>query len=255
MIVAIVQARLGSTRLPEKIFLKLGSKTVLEHILERIKKGRFIQNIIVATTIQKKDLEIVKFCAERNVSIYCGSENDVLDRFYQAARLFRVKHIVRVTSDCPLIDPKVIDDVIRIYLKKKADYASNTLEDSYPDGEDVEVFSFAALKKAWQKANLLSEREHVTPYIKKHPKLFKLVSLKYKENIYDKRWTLDAPEDYRLIKLIYRRLYKKNAVFGMKQILEFIKKNPGIEKMNRHILRNEGYLKSLKKDRVIKNDR
>lgn len=249
-IIAIIQARLGSTRLPGKVLLDLEDKTVLERVIERVKASKLITDVVVATTIRKEDLRIVKLCADIGTSVYCGSVDDVLDRYYQAARLFKADHIVRITSDCPLIDPVVIDAVIKLHFLDEADYTTNIIKETYPDGEDVEVFTFEALRKTWKNANLASEREHVTPYLRKNP-AFKIASLESKKDLSHKRWTLDNPEDYEFIKLIYENLYNKNQLFGMEEILKFIDKNPEVEKINKSIIRNEGYLKSLKEDKTL----
>jgi len=252
-ILGIIQARTSSTRLPRKVLLDLEGKTVLEHVVNRVRSAKLINKVMVATTIKKEDLKIVKICADVGVEVYRGSEQDVLDRYYQAVRLLNPEHVARITADCPLIDPKMIDKVIRLHLKEKADYTSNTLRETFPDGEDVEVFKFEALKKTWKNAKLSSEREHVTAYIKKNPELFNLNNLEYHRNLSDKRWTLDNPEDYEFIKIIYKNLYGKNNLFGMTEILRFLDKNPHIEQINQHIKRNEGYSKSIKNDRVLKN--
>ena len=249
-IIAIIQARLGSTRLPGKVLLDIEGKTVLEHVIDRVRSSKCIDDIVVATTIQKEDLKIVNLCSNNGTSIYCGSENDVLDRFYQAARLFHADNIVRITSDCPLIDPFLIDKVIKLHLKEKADYTSNTLKETYPDGQDVEIFTFEALKESWKKANLTSEREHVTPYMRKN-QAFKRINLGSKVDLSKKRWTLDNPEDYVFIKTVYKNLYNKNHFFDMDEILKFLNNNPEIESINQSIGRNEGYLKSLKEDRTV----
>ena len=248
--VAIIQARISSTRLPGKVLKIIERKTVLEHVINRVRAAKNIDDMVVATTVKKEDLEIVKLCASLGISVFCGSEDDVLDRYYQTARLFKAGHIVRITSDCPLIDPQIIDEVIELYFQKKADYASNTMPETFPDGLDTEVFSYKTLKKAWKNAKLSSEREHVTPYIRKYPNIFKIVNLKCEYNLNDKRWTLDEPEDFKFIKIIYKNLYHKNALFGMKAILNFLKKYPKIEEINKNIIRNEGYLKSLKEDKI-----
>ena len=253
-VIAIVQARMGSTRLPGKVLLNLENQTVLEHVIERVKSSKHIDDVIVATTISKDDLRIVVLCANLGISIYCGSEDDVLDRYYQAAKLFKADNIVRITSDCPVIDPKIIDDAITLHLKNNADYTSNTLNETYPDGEDVEVFTFAALKTAWKNAKLVSEREHVTPYIRNNPDVFKYTSLEYKGNLSQKRWTLDNAEDLEFLRLVYKYLYSKNSLFGMDDILSLIDEKPEIEEINHHIIRNEGYLKSLREDDIINID-
>ena len=252
-ITAIVQARVGSTRLPGKVLKKILGKTILEYGIERIQKAKYIKNIVIATPDKKRDLKIVKLVKKLGIDIYRGSEKDVLDRYYQAAKHFKTRHIARITSDCPIIDPQVIDAVAQRYLTSKADYCSNNLEDTFPDGQDVEIFSFAALKNAWENARLLSEREHVTPYIKKHPEKFKLASFKNKVDLSSKRWTVDEPNDFALIKAIIEALYPQNPDFQIKDVLRFLSKNPELEKLNQNIIRNEGYLKSLKEDKIIKN--
>jgi spore coat polysaccharide biosynthesis protein SpsF (cytidylyltransferase family) len=258
-VIAIIQARMGSTRLPGKVLLKLEDKTVLEHVFNRVRSGKSVDDVVVATTIARDDLQIVGLCANLGVSVYCGSENDVLDRYYQAARLFQADHIVRISSDCPVIDPKVIEDVITLHLKKDADYTSNTLKETYPDGQDVEVFTFASLRTAWKNAKISSEREHVTPYIRNHPDLFKHVSLEYKEDLSQKRWTLDNAEDLEFLKLVYKYLYNKylynkDRLFNMGDILKLIDEKPEIEKINQYIIRNEGYIKSLMEDETLNLD-
>ena len=239
-IIAIIQARISSTRLPGKILKKIEGKTILEHVINRVKAAKNLDDVIVATTVRKEDLEIVKLCANLGIGIFCGSEDDVLDRYYQTARLFKTKNIVRITSDCPLIDFKIIDDVTDLYFKKKVDYVSNTIPETFPDGEDVEVFSFKALKIAWENAKMSSEREHVTPYIKNNPKIFRTVNFRCKINLADKRWTIDEPEDFEFIKIIYKNLYPKYPLFGMDKILHFLIKHPEVEKINKNIIRNEG---------------
>jgi len=252
--VAIIQARISSTRLPGKVLKKIEGKTILEHVINRVRAAKKLDEVIVATTVKKKDLEIVKLCANLGVSVFCGSEDDVLDRYYQTARLFKAEHIVRITSDCPLIDPMVIDKVIELYFKKNADYATNGMPETFPDGLDTEVFSFKTLKRAWENAKLSSEREHVTPYIRNNPNIFKIVNLKCNVDLKDKRWTIDEPEDFSFVKIIYKNLYPKDSLFGMETILNYLRENPEIEKINKEIIRNEGYLKSLKEDKIISLD-
>lgn len=246
---AIIQARVNSTRLRGKVLIEIGGKTVLEHVIERVKKSRYIKNTILATTDRHEDSRIADLADKLGVDSYRGSENDVLDRYYQTAKLYNAKHIVRITADCPLIDPDIIDDVISRYFESKSDYCSNTLEVTFPDGQDVEVFSFETLSIAWENAKLLSEREHVTPYIKNHPDRFKLAGFRNKVDLSDKRWTLDREEDLMFIRAVIAGLYPQNPDFGMEDIMEFIKNNPQIEDINKGIVRNEGYLKSLEDDK------
>ena len=249
-VLAIIQARVGSTRLPGKVLNEIKGKTVLEHVIDRVQAAKLVNEVIVATTINKEDLAIVKLCAELGIRVFCGSENDVLDRFYQSARLYEGQNIVRITADCPLMDPAIIDQVIDRHLAEHADYTSNTLQETFPDGEDVEIMTFTALQQAWQEASLTSEREHVTPYIRKNSTLFKLASVVNAENLSDKRWTLDNKEDYEFINKIYLHFKEVKYLFGMEDVLALIRENPHYERINCHIGRNEGYKKSLLEDQA-----
>jgi len=249
--IAIIQARVGSTRLPGKVMLKIMGKTILEYGIERVKKAKNIKKVTVAATNKKEDIVIVELMIKLGVAVYRGSENDALDRYYQAAKQFDAKHIVRITADCPLIDPQIIDKVVRRYFKSKADYCSNTLLETFPDGEDVEIFNFKTLSEAWKRAKLLSEREHVTSYITKHPGKFKLVNFKNKKDLSDKRWTVDEENDFKLIKAILEALYPRNPDFQMEDVLKFLGQNPDLENLNKDIIRNEGYLKSLREDKKV----
>lgn len=251
----IIQARLGSTRLPNKVLLKIADKTILEYVIERVKKAGNIEEIIVATTVREEDLQIVNLTNELKINAYRGSENDVLDRFYQTAKKFNAKHIVRITADCPLIDPKIIDDVVNYYFESGTDYCSNVLERTFPDGEDIEVFSFGALEYTWMNANLASEREHVTPYIRKHPNIFKLANFKNKIDLSEKRWTVDREEDFKFIKAILEALYPLNPNFCMEDVLKFLERNPQLKDINRAITPGEGYVKSIKEDRILNKDK
>jgi spore coat polysaccharide biosynthesis protein SpsF (cytidylyltransferase family) len=255
MILAIIQARMRSLRLPGKVLFRLGDKTVLEGVVERIKKSKLVEETIVATTLKKEDLKIASLCSAKGIRVYRGSEDDVLDRYFQAAKLLKPDHIVRITADCPFIDHKIVDKTIRLHLSKRADYTSNTIKETFPDGEDVEVFTFKALKATWKNARLRSEREHVTPYMKKHPGTFKIENLECGKDFSQKRWTLDEKKDYEFMKIIYANLHKKNSVFGMDEIIGFINRHPEYEKINRGIKRNEGYSRSLREDRVVKPER
>lgn len=254
-IIAIVQARVGSSRLPGKVLLPLAGKKVLEHVVQRVRRARRVVKVVVATTIAEEDLKIAGLCAEKKICLYVGSEEDVLDRYYQAARLFRADHIVRITADCPAIDPRIIDRVVSYHLESQSDYTSNTMSETFPDGQDVEVFTVAALSRAWKEAILVSQREHVTPYMKENPKLFKLKNVSHGENLGKMRWTLDQAEDYRFLRKIFNALYKTKKDFGMNDILRFLRNHPEVEKMNSHIDRNVGYKKSLRRDHPVKSDK
>lgn len=246
----IIQSRMGSERLPKKVLMHLAGKPVLEHVLRRCQHAQMVDRVIVATTVDIQDLAIVNFVSGLGVSVLSGSVNDVLDRYYQSARLFELQHIVRITADCPMIDPDIIDRVVSEYFEAGADYATNTLKETYPDGEDVEVFSFDVLRKAWQEAQMLSEREHVTPYIRKSD-VFKKASVLCDRDYSSLRWTLDEPRDYEKISAVFDVLYQKDPFFHMDDVLHFFAEHPQIDKLNMGIGRNEGYRKTLANDRKV----
>jgi len=248
-VAAIVQARVSSTRLPKKILKDIVDKPLLWHLIMRLKSAKQINQIIIATTSKKEDNSIVKLAKETAVESFRGSEEDVLDRYYQAAKKYKVEIIVRITADCPLADPKLVDKIIKCFLNNNFDYISNVHPPTYPDGLDVEVFSYATLEKTWRKAEKLSEREHVTSYIWKHPEIFKLGNVENEKDLSCMRWTVDEKRDLKFVKEIYRRLYKNNKIFYMEDILNLLKNEPELSKINRGISRNEGYAKSLKEDR------
>ena len=248
-VVIIIQARLGSSRLPGKVLLPLEDKTVLEHVMERSARAELVDEVIVATTMKKEDLTIVRLVSEKGFRVFAGSERDVLDRYYQCARLVQAEHIVRITADCPLVDPKIIDLVVERHLESGADITYN---DRYPDGFDVGVFTYETLKKAWKEAKLLSEREHVSPYMFKIAgKIEKVVC---SEDLYHIRLTLDRPEDYEVLKEVFEGVYPRKRDFSFEDVMEFLKSNPDILKINAHIDRDEGYKKSLQEDRELSDE-
>jgi spore coat polysaccharide biosynthesis protein SpsF (cytidylyltransferase family) len=249
MIGAIIQARINSTRLPKKALKSILGKTSIEREIERIKKSALCQKIILAIPSDKKNDILEKIAKQAKILVFRGSEDDVLDRFYQAAKAFQLKDVVRLTGDCPLFDWQVCDEVISFYLDNKFDYVSNVRPPTFPDGLDVEIFSFKALEKMWQDAKLKSEREHVTPYIANHPEIFKIGNLVRNGNdLSTLRLTLDEPKDLILIRKIYGALYKKKRFFNLEDILKFLSCNPKLLKINKKIQRNEGLTKSLKED-------
>lgn len=254
-VLAIIQARVNSTRLPGKVLMKIDDKTMLEHVIDRVMGAKLVDDVVVATTLNKSDIPIVKICADKNVRVFCGSEEDVLDRFYQAAKIIEAENILRITADCPIIDPVNIDEVIKKHLESGADYTGNTVgKETYPDGQDAEIFNFESLKKSWKKAILTSEREHVTQYIKKNDTIFNIAAVMSKVDLSDHRWTVDDKEDLEFIRAINKNLYGKNKLFGMRDVLELIAKDPGLSKINYHIERNEGLKKSLNNDKNISID-
>lgn len=251
-VVAIIQARMGSTRLPCKVIKEIVGKPMLWHIINRLKWSKLIDEIVIATTTNKEDLVIIEFADKHGIACYAGSAEDVLDRYYQVALKFGADIIVRITADCPLIDPNIADKIINDFLiDAELDYASNTLIPTYPDGLDVEVLSLTALEIAWNNANKKSEREHVTPYIKNHPEIFKLLNVQGNYDLSSSRWTVDYPEDIRFIEIIYKNLYADNEIFLMGDVLSFIEKRSDLETINKGFIRDEGYLKSIANDKKV----
>ena len=250
-ILLITQARVGSTRFPNKVTKGLAHTTLLGLHLERVKKAQLVTDFCVATTHENGAEVIMDIARKVDVKTFQGSLNDVLDRYYQAALQFQPDYVVRVTSDCPLLDPILIDQVVKCLIESNADYCSNMIVEEYPDGQDVEVFSFKSLEKAWKYAMLPSEREHVTPFIRKNSdfkggNLFKAVHFQAPDNYNQIRMTVDEPNDLDSIKLLVSKLgveatWMDYTMYIMKNIHEFT---------NQHIVRNEGYLKSLDNDKL-----
>ena len=240
--VCIIQARMGSTRLPGKVMLDLCGKTVLEHVIQRVKRVKNIDEIVIATTIGKKDDVIVEEALKCGVKVFRGSEEDVLSRYYYAAKENEADEVVRITSDCPLIDPEITSGIIDFYFKNKNsfDYVSNTLERTFPRGLDTEVFSFKVLEKAFNEATLQRDREHVTAYIWDNQNMFSLGCYKNDVDYSKYRWTLDTEEDFELIKRIYVYLYPlKRDSFNMLSILDLYQKDKELVEINKYINQKE----------------
>jgi spore coat polysaccharide biosynthesis protein SpsF (cytidylyltransferase family) len=247
--VLVTQARTGSTRLPGKVLKEVEGKTLLQIHLERLKKCTKISKLIVATTTESEDAIIYDKAIEWGFHASRGSENDVLDRFYQAVKNEQADWIVRVTSDCPLLDAELLDKVITFAQDKNVDYVSNALVEHFPDGQDIEVFKFSALKTAWENAKLTSEREHVTPYIRNHAdgkgdNIFKTINYPCEHDYSKIRMTVDEPKDFNLIEILIKQLgTQKTWVDYTNYIID-----NDLNQINSEIIRNEGFLKSLKKD-------
>jgi glutamate-1-semialdehyde 2,1-aminomutase len=239
-VLAIIQARFNSTRFPGKVVKEINNKTILEILIKRLSKSKYITKTIVACSKNYNDQSILSICKKLGINYFAGSENDVLDRFYKAAKKYNGLNIIRITADCPLLDPKIVDRLIINFFKKNVDYASNTNPPTYPDGLDVEIFKFSVLKEAYIKAKLSNEREHVTPFIINNKK-FKKFNLKDYENNSSLRLTLDEKEDFFLIEKIVKN-FNNNLNFDLKDILNFYKKNKKLFSINSHISRNEGYI-------------
>ena len=233
----IVQARMGSSRLPGKVLKEVCGKTILEHLVIRLKRVKQIDKIVVATTIKEQDNQIVDLCIKLNTSFYRGSEDDVLSRYYEAALKDRADLVIRVTSDCPLIDPCIIDSVVSFYINNqdKVDYVSNCLNRTYPRGMDVEVFSFSILKEAHEEAKENHEREHVTPFIISRPSRYRLHNIEHSTNLSNYRLTIDTSEDFELIEKIFKELFFENPEFSMKDILTVLEVNSEWLSINSHV--------------------
>jgi spore coat polysaccharide biosynthesis protein SpsF (cytidylyltransferase family) len=233
-IIAIIQTRMGSTRLPGKIMKKILGKEIILHDIDRIKKIKSLDKIVIATTTKKEDDVIVEITKnyDPDIGIFRGKEEDVLDRYYEAAKKFNADVIVRISSDCPLVDPVVSSKTIASFLSSDCDYSSAI---NYPRGLDTEIFSFKALESAWKESKKNYQREHVTPYIYEHPEKFKLLIIQSSKNLSHLRWTVDTIEDFNFVSEIYKRLYKKNEMFYIKDILKILEKEPELIEINKDV--------------------
>ena len=238
--VAIIQVRMGSTRLPGKVLKKLNGISVLECLCDQLNYSRLLNDKIIAMTSNSEDDVIVNFCESKGIKCFRGSVNDVLDRYHKCAKKFSINTIIRITSDCPLMDPQVVDDVIDFYLKNSYDYVNNFYKRTYPYGNDVEIFSLKVLEKVWEKATKPSEREHVTPYIYNNPDEFSLGWIENKENLSEFHWTVDRKEDLIFVQKIFKKISKRPIL--MKDIIDVIKEDPSLLEINKNTNPNEGYL-------------
>lgn len=247
MIGCIIQARMGSSRLPGKVMEKLDqNNTVLSYVIKQLKYSKLLDDIVVATTSLKRDEIIVDFLEEEGIKYFCGDEENVLDRYYQCAKKFSVSEIVRIPSDKPLIDPDIVDKCIQIFLSKKYDYVTTFLEPSFPYGTEVEIFSFDALEKTWKNAKLPSEHENVTPYIYNNKDKFQIYNVKNSIDLSHLRWVVDRAEDLELVRQLVSKINKEPIL--MQDILEVFKSEPKLVEINSNVRHDEGYKKSLKKD-------
>ena len=252
-ITAIIQARQNSTRFPNKVMKKILNRPIIDLLIERVKRSKFINDIVIAIPKSKINKSIYNFCKKKKYNVFRGSSNNVLKRYYFAAKKNNSKIIVRLTADNPLIDYKIIDKTIKHFFNKKVDYCSNTNPNpnNYPDGMDVEVFDFKTLEKTYKSAILPSEKEHVTFYMWK-TKLFKTSQPIHKIDYSKFRLTIDYIEDFKLVKKIFECIYPKKKFFDLNDIIKFLKKNSELLKYNSHILRNASWHKSFKKDAKFK---
>ena len=249
----IVRARMGSSRLYGKVMAKADDEyIVFDYLINQLKHSKLIQKIIIATTTNKEDDLIVEFAKKNQIEFFRGNESDVLDRYYQCAKNFSSNNILRITSDSPLTDPTVIDDLIINYQKSSCDYASTNLARTYPFGIDAEIFSFNTLEKTWKNAILPSEREHVSPYMKKNSKIFKQFNLRNKIKVPLVRLTIDREVDLELFRIVISKITDRPIL--MNNILELYNNEPKLFEINSHMDPLEGYNKSLKYDKeFLKN--
>lgn len=226
-----------SSRLPGKILKEVKGKSLLEHQIERIKKSKKIDQIIIATSVKESEKPIVALCEKLGIPYFRGSEQDVLERYYETAKHYEVDVVVRLTSDCPIIDPIVVDSVVNKYLELAlvTSYVSNTIERSFPRGLDVEVFSFRALEKAHLTATLEVEREHVTAYMYSNQSDIKVANFNGEIDYSNNRWTVDTSDDFKLIELIINELYNPAEIFLLEDVIALLKENPDWKKINNHV--------------------
>lgn len=247
-VVAILQARCNSSRLPNKILKPILGKPMIQWQIERLAQCTNIDDLIIATSVEDSDLPLVQLGNKLDVSVHRGSLNNVLERFYQVAIQTEPDLIVRLTGDCPLIDPSIVDKVIHFMKEGDFDYVSNSIEPSFPDGLDVEVFSFDTLKELYENANLSSEKEHVTLFVANNKDKFKIGVYKNSIDLSHHRWTVDESSDFKLVSAIFEGLVDLKNEFDMSDILNFLENEPHLNDLNSDIQRNEGLLKSLDKD-------
>jgi spore coat polysaccharide biosynthesis protein SpsF len=236
-IVTIIQARTGSSRLPNKIFLPLVDKPLLYRMYERVAASKLAGTIVIATTTETSDDEVDDFCKEFNLNCFRGHSTDLLDRHFQAAKFFQADTVVKIPSDCPLIDPTVIDKVLELYIDNsdKYDYVSNLHPATYPDGNDVEIMSFKTLKSVWENAKLELEREHTTPYLWENPDKFRIGNVEWETGLdysMSHRFTIDYEKDYTFIKQVYDELYPINHKFTLTDILNLLENKPELKRIN-----------------------
>ena len=243
----IVQARMGSTRLPGKVLMEvIEGKPVLYYVINQLKYCKSFEKLIIATTTLPEDDKIVQFCIDNNVNYFRGDPKNVLERHYRCAEKFSLSTIIRMPSDKPLLDPEVVDKVVETFNANSYDYVTNFLPPTFPSGTEVEVLSFDSLKKSWEKVTLPSEKEHVTAYIYNHRDSFKIFNLVNSENLSNFRWAVDRIEDLRLVREIVSRIHKSPIL--IKDILKLFKNEPSLIEINRQVDGNDGNARSEKED-------
>ena len=249
-IVAILQARMSSSRLPGKVLVPIVGKPMLALQIERLKRALTLNKIVVATSDGSDDDPIADLCLQLKVDCFRGSLDDVLDRYYNAAKTYQADIVVRLTADCPLSDASVIDDAVKLFEKGSYDFVSNTIVRTWPQGLDVEVLKFSILENIWRISELPSEREHVTLRITAHPNHYKMGSLiNPHDDTSNHRWTVDEEADLKLVRIIYASLYPSNPKFKSEDVLKLFEKQPHLYEFNNSVDRLSGLKKSLERDR------
>lgn len=250
--VVMIQARCGSTRLPNKILKDLCGKPVLQRMIERVKKSKMTDEVMVVTSIEKNNLPVVKLCSEIGTRVFAGAEEDLLDRYYQAARLLKPEYVIRLTADCPCFDAALLDEAL-FQMKKDTDYMG-MLSQTFADGLDIQIIKYPALEKSWHEARHSFEREHVTQYAIRHPEMFNLQDFVSPTGYFgNQRWTVDEPEDFEVVRHIFEHFIGEMGTedFGYKDILEYMNSHPEVKALNAKFQRDEGLAKSIREDRVV----
>jgi spore coat polysaccharide biosynthesis protein SpsF (cytidylyltransferase family) len=249
----MIQARCSSTRLPNKVLMDLCGKTVLQRMIERVQRSKMADEVMVVTSIEKENLPIIKLCTEMGVRVGVGSEEDVLDRYYQTAKLLKPKYVIRLTADCPCFDSELLDEALR-QMKEDTDYLG-MISQTFADGLDIQIISFKALEKSWNEAIHSFEREHVTQYVIRRPNIFNIQDFVSPIGDFgNQRWTVDEPEDYEVVKHIFSHFINEvgTEYFGYKDIVEYMNMHPEVREMNKKYQRDEGLTKSMQEDRIVK---
>ena len=234
-ITAIIQARMGSTRLPGKVLMDLAGESVLARVIQRVRRSALVQEVAVATTKSAADDPIVSECVRLGTRAFRGSEHDVLDRYFRAAQQFGGEAVLRITADCPLIDPILIDQLVEAFTERRVDFACNVLPRTYPRGLDAELFTVRALEKAWRLADAPHQREHVTPVLYDRPDVFSMIFVRGERDYSRYRWTLDTADDLRLIRTIYEN-FGNRIDFTWRDVIGLMERNPQLERINAHVV-------------------
>lgn len=247
-IVGIIQARCDSKRLKNKIFADVNGRPLIERVVDRATYVKSIGKVVVATTKNISDDRLADWCVSKGVECFRGSESNVLERYYDCAKFYNANIVVRITADDPFKDPVIINHAINILIENNYDYVSNTIKPTFPEGLDVEAYKFESLEVAFKNATLSSEKEHVTPYIWKNNNKFSLFNFVYKRDLSHLRWTIDYIEDLEFARSVYRKMSKKKEHFLMEDILCLLDEYPELSNIQKGVVRNEGYLESIKED-------